>query len=82
MVLSCGVAARRQGGKHERDYEGRGVYYMALPADAGQVSKDDSIVVVGAGDTAGRAALMFAEKSTKVTLLVRGTSKTPRCCSN
>lgn len=73
MVVACGVAARRQGGKHEGDYEGRGVYYMALPADAGQVSKDDSVVVVGAGDTAGRAALMFAQKSTKVTLVVRGT---------
>jgi thioredoxin reductase (NADPH) len=75
VVLACGVAARRQGGTHERDYEGRGVYYMALPADAWQVSKDDSIAVVGAGDTAGRAALMFAEKSEKVTLLVRGTLK-------
>ncbi|GGS47583.1 NAD(P)/FAD-dependent oxidoreductase [Streptomyces griseoviridis] len=75
VVLACGVTARRQGGKHERDYESRGVYYMALPADAGQVSKDDSIVVVGAGDTAGRAALMFAQKSTKVTLLIRGTLK-------
>ncbi|MFF9521619.1 FAD-dependent oxidoreductase [Streptomyces achromogenes] len=73
VVVACGAAARRQGGKHERDYEGRGVYYMALPADAEQVSKDDSVVVVGAGDTAGRAALMFAQKSTKVTLVVRGT---------
>ncbi|MFI9426245.1 NAD(P)/FAD-dependent oxidoreductase [Streptomyces achromogenes] len=73
VVVACGVTARRQGGKHELDYEGHGVYYMALPADAWQVSKDDSIVIVGAGDTAGRAALMFAEKSTKVTLLVRGT---------
>ncbi|MET8565113.1 NAD(P)/FAD-dependent oxidoreductase [Streptomyces flaveolus] len=73
MVVACGAAARRQGGKHERDYEGRGVYYMALPADAEQISGGDSVVVVGAGDTAGRAALMFAQKSRKVTLLVRGT---------
>ncbi|MET9935189.1 MULTISPECIES: NAD(P)/FAD-dependent oxidoreductase [unclassified Streptomyces] len=73
VVVACGASARRQGGRHERDYEGRGVYYMALPADAEQFSKDDPIVVVGAGDTAGRAALMFAQKSTKVTLLVRST---------
>ncbi|MEU5080411.1 MULTISPECIES: NAD(P)/FAD-dependent oxidoreductase [Streptomyces] len=73
VVVACGAAARRQGGKHETAYENRGVYYMALPADAEQVSQDDEIVVVGAGDTAGRAALMFAAKAAKVTLLVRRT---------
>ncbi|MEU2434889.1 NAD(P)/FAD-dependent oxidoreductase [Streptomyces rubradiris] len=73
VVVACGAAARRQGGKHETDYENQGVYYMALPADAEQVSQDDEIVVVGAGDTAGRAALMFAAKAARVTLLVRKT---------
>ncbi|CAL9466544.1 NAD(P)/FAD-dependent oxidoreductase [Streptomyces sp. enrichment culture] len=73
VVVACGAAARRQGGKHETDYENQGVYYMALPADAEQVSKKHKIVVVGAGDTAGRAALMFAAKSDEVTLVVRGT---------
>ncbi|WTO35368.1 NAD(P)/FAD-dependent oxidoreductase [Streptomyces achromogenes] len=73
VVVACGAAARRQGGKHETDYENQGVYYMALPADAEQVSENDEIVVVGAGDTAGRAALMFAEKAAKVTLVVRRT---------
>ncbi|GHH21500.1 FAD-dependent oxidoreductase [Streptomyces rubradiris] len=73
VVVACGAAARRQGGKHETDYENQGVYYMALPADAEQVSEGDQIVVVGAGDTAGRAALMFAAKAAKVTLLVRRT---------
>ncbi|MFF9023630.1 NAD(P)/FAD-dependent oxidoreductase [Streptomyces eurythermus] len=73
VVVACGAAARRQGGKHETDYENQGVYYMALPADAEQVSENDKIVVVGAGDTAGRAALMFAATDAKVTLVIRNT---------
>ncbi|MFF9000934.1 FAD-dependent oxidoreductase [Streptomyces achromogenes] len=75
VVAACGAAARRQGGKHETDYENQGVYYMALPADIEQVSERDEIVVVGAGDTAGRAALMFVRKAAKVTLVVRKTLK-------
>ncbi|MEU7559154.1 NAD(P)/FAD-dependent oxidoreductase [Streptomyces eurythermus] len=73
VVVACGAAARRQGGKYETDYENQGVYYMALPADAEQVSEEHKIVVVGAGDTAGRAALMFAAKKAEVTLVIRGT---------
>ena len=72
VLIACGVANRRQGGKNEQDYEGQGVYYTALPSDAENVNKDDPIVIVGAGDTAGRAALMFAAKEAKVTMVVRG----------
>lgn len=71
VLAACGVAPRRQGGKDERLYEGQGVYYTALPADAKTVKPGDKIAVIGAGDTAGRAALMFAKACADVTMVIR-----------
>ncbi|MEU6621622.1 FAD-dependent oxidoreductase [Streptomyces litmocidini] len=73
VVAACGVAPRRQGGTDEARFEGQGVYYTALPSDAGTVKKGDKIAVVGAGDSAGRAALMFAKAGANVTMIIRNT---------
>jgi thioredoxin reductase (NADPH) len=50
---------------------GHGVYYGAGRSEAAQCS-GQSVVVVGAGNSAGQAVLNFANATARVTMLVRG----------
>ena len=50
---------------------GRGVYYGAGRSEATQCA-GQSVVVVGAGNSAGQAVLNFANQTARVTMLVRG----------
>jgi thioredoxin reductase (NADPH) len=50
---------------------GHGVYYGAGRSEAAQCA-GQSVVVVGAGNSAGQAVLNFASKMARVTMLVRG----------
>ena len=50
---------------------GHGVYYGAGRSEAAQCA-GQSVVVVGAGNSAGQAVLNFANKMARVTMLVRG----------
>src|SRR5436305_112732 len=50
---------------------GHGVYYGAGRSEAAQCA-GQSVVVVGAGNSAGQAVLNFANQSARVTMLVRG----------
>jgi thioredoxin reductase (NADPH) len=50
---------------------GHGVYYGAGRSEAAQCS-GKSVVVVGAGNSAGQAVLNFANATARVTMLVRG----------
>jgi thioredoxin reductase (NADPH) len=52
---------------------GRGVYYGASRSDAG-TTQGHSIHLIGAGNSAGQAAMFFANHARTVTLLVRGDS--------
>jgi thioredoxin reductase (NADPH) len=53
------------------DLVGDGVYYGAGRSEAAQCAGQD-VVVVGAGNSAGQAALNFANQTARVTMLVRG----------
>src|SRR4029450_8720444 len=53
------------------DLIGDGVYYGAGRSEAAQCAGQD-VVVVGAGNSAGPAALNFANQTARVTMLVRG----------
>ncbi len=57
------------------DLIGHGVYYGAGRSEAAQCA-GQSVVVVGAGNSAGQAVLNFANNTAKVTMLVRGDSLT------
>jgi thioredoxin reductase (NADPH) len=50
---------------------GHGVYYGAGRSEAAQCS-GQSVVIVGAGNSAGQAVLNFANATARVTMLVRG----------
>ena len=52
---------------------GRGVYYGAGRSEAAQCA-GQSVVIVGAGNSAGQAVLNFANATARVTMLVRGDS--------
>src|SRR5881392_2268742 len=55
------------------DLIGHGVYYGAGRSEAAQCA-GQSVVVVGAGNSAGQAVLNFANQTAKVTMLVRSDS--------
>jgi thioredoxin reductase (NADPH) len=73
VVLAMGVTYVRLELPAVEELLGRGVYYGASPAEAKQV-EGVRVFVVGAGNSAGQAALHLAKWASDVTLVVRGDS--------
>ena len=70
LMLSVGVDWRKLPADGADRLEGRGVYYGAAMTEAERCA-GEHVLVVGAGNSAGQAALHFAEYARKVTVLVR-----------
>ena len=73
VVLSMGVEYRRLGMEGLDSLLGAGVYYGAAVTEARAMAGQE-VFVVGAGNSAGQAALHLARYASRVTLLVRGES--------
>jgi thioredoxin reductase (NADPH) len=73
LLVATGVSYRRLEAPGVPELTGRGIYYGASASDAAQC-QDDDVVVVGAANSAGQAALNFARYAKRVLLLVRGGS--------
>ena len=73
IVLALGVTYRRLAVESCDRLTGRGVYYGAARSEASSTQGQD-IYLVGAGNSAGQAAVFFADHARSVTLLVRGDS--------
>jgi thioredoxin reductase (NADPH) len=71
LILACGVAWRRLALDGFDRLAGKGIYYGASRSDAPSAHGLD-VHIVGAGNSAGQAALSFAAYARSVTLLVRG----------
>ena len=71
MLAATGIDWRRLELDGVDELVGRGVYYGAGRSEAAQ-SSGQSVVVVGAGNSAGQAVLNFANNGAHVTMLVRG----------
>jgi thioredoxin reductase (NADPH) len=71
VVLATGAAYRRLPVARLDEFEGVGVYYAATQVEA-QMCADDPVVIVGAGNSAGQAAVFLAENAECVHMLVRG----------
>ncbi|WP_324277998.1 FAD-dependent oxidoreductase [Blastococcus brunescens] len=71
VVLACGVTWRRLGVPALEAHVGRGVFYGAAGSEARAVAGQD-VFVVGAGNSAGQAALHLARYARSVTMVVRG----------
>jgi len=72
VVLATGVAWRRLATDGFERLLGKGVYYGASRSEASSTQGRD-IHLIGAGNSAGQAALFFASHARNVTLVVRGT---------
>ena len=73
VVLAMGVTYTRLGLPALEQLLGRGVFYGASPAEAKQL-EGRRVYLVGAGNSAGQAALHLAKWASEVTLVVRGDS--------
>jgi thioredoxin reductase len=73
VVLAMGVAYRRLDVPSLERFAGVGVFYGASPAEAKQF-ENRRVYLIGAGNSAGQAALHFAKWASNVTLVVRGDS--------
>jgi thioredoxin reductase (NADPH) len=73
VVLATGVSWRRLGVPTLEALIGTGVFYGAAGAEARAVQGHD-VFVVGAGNSAGQAAMHLSRYAATVTLLVRGTT--------
>jgi thioredoxin reductase (NADPH) len=71
LILACGVAWRRLALDGFEHLAGKGIYYGASRNDAPNAHGLD-VQIVGAGNSAGQAALAFSQHARSVTLLVRG----------
>jgi len=75
LVLATGVSWRKLDAEGISAFAGRGVYYGAALTEAFQTRGKD-IFLIGGGNSAGQAAMFFANYARSVTLLVRADSLT------
>ena len=73
IVLATGVEWRHLEVDAVNQFVGSGVYYGAARSDAGLAQGND-VYLIGAGNSAGQAAIFFSNHARSVTLLVRGES--------
>ena len=73
VVLATGVSWRRLNLKRFDELMGKGIYYGAARSEAG-VTHGLDVHLIGAGNSAGQAALHFANHARSVNLVVRGDS--------
>ena len=73
IVLAMGVEWRRLDVDSAERFVGAGVYYGAARSDA-SLAQGNDVYLIGAGNSAGQAAVFFSNHARSVTLLVRGDS--------
>jgi thioredoxin reductase (NADPH) len=73
LVLSTGVSWRKLDALGIAEFTGRGVYYGAARSEAFETRGKD-VFLIGGGNSAGQAAMFFADYARRVSLLVRGSS--------
>ena len=73
VVVATGARYRRLAVPNLSDFEGRGVWYWASPIEA-RLCRDEEIVLVGAGNSAGQAGVFLRSFAKKIWMLVRGPS--------
>ena len=80
VIIATGADYRRLDAEGREQFEGSGVYYAATPLEA-QLCSGSTAIVVGAGNSAGQAAMFVSEGAQKALLIVRGESLTKNMSS-
>ncbi|HEU4388999.1 MAG TPA: FAD-dependent oxidoreductase [Blastocatellia bacterium] len=70
IVIATGAEYRRLSLDNLSQFEGAGVYYGATFIEA-QLCRDEEVIVVGGGNSAGQAAVFLAQTAKRVHMLVR-----------
>jgi thioredoxin reductase (NADPH) len=70
IIIASGVQYRKLALSNIEQFQGVGIYYAATYIEA-QLCKDEDIVIVGGGNSAGQAAVFLASSCRHVHLLVR-----------
>ena len=73
VVVATGARYRRLNIPNLTDFEGRGIWYWASPIEA-RLCRDEEIVLVGGGNSAGQATVFLRNFAKKIWMLVRGPS--------
>ncbi|RUZ81254.1 cyclic nucleotide-binding domain-containing protein [Mesorhizobium sp. M7A.F.Ca.US.006.01.1.1] len=73
VVIASGARYRRLDIANLAQFEGASVHYWASPIE-GRLCADQEVALVGAGNSAGQAAVYLASHARKVALLARGGS--------
>lgn len=71
VVLATGARYRELGCEGQEEFAGRGVFYAATNVER-VLCGESNVAVVGAGNSAGQAAVFMAENAKHVFLVVRG----------
>ncbi|HEY2343134.1 MAG TPA: NAD(P)/FAD-dependent oxidoreductase, partial [Chthoniobacteraceae bacterium] len=75
VIIATGADYNRLDAENRESFEGLGVYYAATAME-GQLCRGATVVVAGAGNSAGQAAMFLSECAEKVILVVRGDTLT------
>jgi thioredoxin reductase (NADPH) len=71
IIIATGAEYRGLPIENLSKFNNAGVYYLATPMEL-QLCKDEKVMVVGGGNSAGQAAVFLAQNGIDVTMLVRG----------
>jgi thioredoxin reductase (NADPH) len=71
VVVASGARYRRPDIDDLAKFEGRGIWYWASPIEA-QLCKQQEVILVGGGNSAGQAAVFLAGHAAKVRMMIRG----------
>jgi len=71
VLIATGAEYGRLDAENRERFEGVGVYYAATALE-GQICRNETVIVVGSGNSAGQAAMYLSEGAAKVLLVIRG----------
>jgi thioredoxin reductase (NADPH) len=71
VVVASGARYRRPDIANLDKFEGRGVWYWASPVEA-KLCSGEEVALVGAGNSAGQAAVFLSGHAKKVLMIIRG----------
>src|SRR5438874_6979861 len=71
VLIASGANYRRLDAENREKFEGIGVYYAATALE-GQICRNETVIVVGSGNSAGQAAMFLSDGAKKVLLVIRG----------
>ena len=71
VLIATGADYGRLNAENRERFEGIGVYYAATALE-GQICRNETVIVVGSGNSAGQAAMFLSDGAKEVMLVIRG----------